>query len=102
MRTAICSSTWTRERQAMIRRLHYTGRIRIHRTDVRLVSREDQGAVSFDAELRLGEYDLPPEALVFIEAYRQTNWMRFPFGTAGAIQPPAPEQRRLREFDSVE
>lgn len=43
---------------------------------------------------------LPPESLVFVEAYRQTVWMRFAWGTVGALQAPA--DRTLAEFDSTE
>ncbi|MGI9088756.1 MAG: hypothetical protein ACR2HH_13610 [Chthoniobacterales bacterium] len=55
---------------------------------------------SFDATLALEEYELPGDALVAIEAYRQTSWMRFDFGTVTAITPPA--DRLLTEFDSPE
>jgi hypothetical protein len=82
----------------MIRRLNYTGRVKIHRRDVRLSTRTDEGPPSFDADLRLTDYELPADALVFVEAYRQTTWMRFPFGTAAVVRPPA--DRRLAEFDS--
>lgn len=82
----------------MIRRLNYTGRIKVHRTDVRLATREVGGALSFDADLRLIDYELPAEALVFVEAYRQTTWMRFSFGTVAAMQPPV--DLWLNEFDS--
>jgi hypothetical protein len=43
---------------------------------------------------------LPDDALVFVEAYRQTSWMRFDFGTAGAVM--APKDCSLTEFDSQE
>ena len=82
----------------MIRRLNYTGRIKIFRSDLRLATREVGGALSFDADLRLIDYELPAEALVFVEAYRQTTWMRFSFGTVAAMQPPV--DRWLHEFDS--
>lgn len=82
----------------MIRRLNYTGRVKINRTDVRLATRIADGTLSFDAALQLTDYELPAEALVFVEAYRQTTWMRFPFGTVAALQPPS--DRELREFDS--
>jgi hypothetical protein len=53
----------------------------------------------FDADLSaLKEYDLPPESLIFVEAYRQTNWMRFSFGQVGAITPA--KNRDLSQFDS--
>ncbi len=84
----------------MIRRLNYTGRIKIHRSDIKLATREANGAFSFDASLKLIDYELPAEALVFVEAYRQTTWMRFPFGTVANLQPPA--NRELNEFESVE
>ncbi|MBI2949003.1 MAG: hypothetical protein HYY23_15285 [Verrucomicrobia bacterium] len=86
----------------MIRRLNYTGRIKIRRGDVRLTTREVDGVWAFDADLRLKDYELPADALVFVEAYRQTSWMRFPFGTVAAIHAPPLEKRRLIEFDSVE
>ncbi len=86
----------------MIRRLNYTGRIKIHRNDVRLATCEVDGCWRFDADVRLKDYELPAEALVFVEAYRQTTWMRFPFGTVASIQAPLPEKRRLSEFDSAE
>lgn len=86
----------------MIRRLNYTGRIKIHRTDVSLATREEAGTLCFDANLRLRDYELPAEALVFVEAYRQTTWMRFPFGTVANLQPPPPEKRLLTEFDSAD
>ena len=83
----------------MIRRFNYTDRLRIRRSDVRIVLREEDGKLEFDADLRaLADYDLPPDSLVFIEAYRQTNWMRFPFGQLGAILPGA--NRVLSQFDS--
>lgn len=84
----------------MIRRLNYTGRIKIHRTDLKLATHEGNGAFSFDAKLHLIDYELPAEALVFVEAYRQTVWMRFPFGTVANLQPP--ENLMLSEFESVE
>jgi hypothetical protein len=85
----------------MIRRFNYTDRLRIRRADVRIVLREEEGQLKFDADLHaLAEYDLPPESLVFVEAYRQTNWMRFNFGQVGAISPD--KNRTLHLFDSPE
>lgn len=85
----------------MIRRFNYTNRIRIHRSDVRITIREDDGKPAFDADLSaLADYDLPLESHIFVEAYRQTNWMRFSFGQVGAITPA--KDRRLSEFDTAE
>lgn len=84
-----------------IRRMNYTGRKKIKREDVKILLHVlPDGGLTFDAELRLKDYKLPADALVFVEAYRQTIWMRFPYGTAGAIVPlPG---RRLSEFGSPE
>lgn len=85
----------------MIRRFNYTHRIRIRRKDIRIQLRQENGQLSFDADLRaLADYDLPPESYVFVEAYRQTNWMRFDFGQVGALTPQ--KDRILAQFDSPE
>jgi hypothetical protein len=83
----------------MIRRFNYTDRIRIHRKDVRITLREEAGKFTFDADLSaLSEYELPSNSFVFVEAYRQTNWMRFDFGLVGAITPAT--QRDLSQFET--
>jgi len=82
----------------MIRRFNYTDRLRILREDVQVELKQNGENFSFDAKLDLADYDLPEDALVFVEAYRQTSWMRFDYGTVGAITPPA--DRGLSEFDS--
>ncbi len=83
------------------RRLNYTGRQRIARGHVRITARERPDAPpTFDVAMRLQSYRLPPDARVSIEAYRQTRWMRFDFGTAGGIIPPL--DRSLSEFDSLD
>jgi hypothetical protein len=85
-----------------IRRLNFTGRKRISREHVRIALHEKAGeTATFDADLGgLKEYKLPDDALVFVEARLQTRWMRFPFGTVGAITPSS--DRRLTEFDSID
>ena len=82
-----------------IRRLNYTGRKRIKREDVSILLHDNPAM--FDADLtRLAEYALPKDAFVFVEARLQTRWMRFKYGTVGAITPDP--DRRLTEFDSAE
>lgn len=84
-----------------ISRLNYTGRKRISRKNARVkVNQRDDEVPTFDVELSLQEYRLPDNALVFVEAYQQTRWMRFPFGKAGSIVPPS--DLRLTEFESTE
>lgn len=84
----------------MLRKFNYTNRIRILHEDARFSLRPEGGKWSFDASLNLEPYELPADALVFVEAYRQTTWMRFNFGTIDNCTPP--DERLLSEFDSPE
>lgn len=85
----------------MIRKFNYTDRVKIKRDDVsiNLVMKNDQNW--FDADLSKltdTDYELPNESLVFLEAYRQTNWMRFDFGNIENLIPP--KNLHLRLFDT--
>jgi hypothetical protein len=83
----------------MIRRINFTGRKKILREDVRISVRPDaDGFLTFDASVNLREYGLPDDGQVFIEAYRQTTLMRFPYGTVVAPQPARNLPLRLTEF----
>lgn len=83
----------------MIRRINYTGRKRITRDHVSVVVHSGaSGPARFDAKIQLEDYSLPKEATVSVEAYRQTGWMRFDFGTVYELIPS--ENRELTEFDS--
>lgn len=85
----------------MIRKFNYTDRIRIRRNDISITLQENHGGNSIDADLsKLSAYGLPADSLVFLEAYRLSNWMRFSFGTVGKITPP--KHPRLTRFDSME
>jgi hypothetical protein len=69
----------------VIKRINYTGRIRILREDVRIYVTQEAGSPAvFRAELRLDDYGLPPDAAIRIEAYRGTTWAGFNLGTVGA------------------
>ncbi len=85
----------------MLRRLNYTGRKRLKRRDcaIELVRDPDSG-LTFTARLSLAGYGLPPEARVFVDAYRQMTLTRFDFGRVDRLEPPA--DRTLREFGSGE
>lgn len=84
-----------------IRRINSTGRKKILREDARFFIRPDSdGVLTFDATLDLADYALPKEAQVFVEAYRQTSFMRFPHGTVAAPQSPRDVSRRLSQFTS--
>ena len=82
----------------MIRRYNYTGRKTINRSNATVLIEDDP--LRFQAALSLGDYNLPADAKVFVEAYRQTNWMRFEFGTVGNVQ--ACGDLRLADFDTRE
>lgn len=84
----------------MLRRLNYTKRKRIRREDARITIRKEKNGNVFDVALRLANYELPGEGRVFVEAYRQAQYMRFDFGQVGAVR--IPEDRLLRDFDSGE
>jgi hypothetical protein len=64
----------------MPRRINWTGRSRISRSDV-LIRVVESSPPHFTVEVQLGSYGLPPESLVVIEAYRGLLWRRFDFGT---------------------
>lgn len=83
----------------MKRTINFTERTTIFHEDARIsLARHSDGACTFDASLNLSEYGLPYDANLYIEAYRQTRWMRFAWGTVG--EPLAAADRVLREFDS--
>ncbi|MEW6286710.1 MAG: hypothetical protein AB1509_10825 [Chloroflexota bacterium] len=83
----------------MIRKLNYTDRVRIKREDIVIKLLKNDGQNWFDADFsRLINYGLPSESLLFVEAYRLTNWMRFNFGCVGSVVPP--KDRHLKFFDS--
>lgn len=80
------------------RRLNHTDRQRIRLEDARIsLLSPEAGLTEFSAVLRLKEYGFPDEALVVVEAQRQTSVMRFDFGTISYIRPP--ETCTLDEFE---
>jgi hypothetical protein len=84
-----------------IRRINSTGRKKLLRQDVTIfVSQDPEGVLTFDATLNLADYELPGDAKVFLEAYRQRTFMRFDYGTVQSPQSVADQSRRLVEFSS--
>lgn len=81
-----------------IRRLNFTRRHRIVRDDVQIVLHDRTTPPTFHASLKLERYGFPPDARVFVEAYRQTTVLRFDFGTVSV--PAQPAHSSLEEFDS--
>lgn len=84
----------------MISRINRTGRRRIHLRDIALQLREAerQEAPIFDLDLRLDDYDFPPEARVRVEAWRGNASQRWDFGTVGRLAPPPESDRRLTDL----
>lgn len=83
----------------MARRFNYTNRKRITRDHAIVTLREDEQGLYFDVDLNLSSYGLDSQAHVFVEAYRRTDWMRFPYGRVGLLAAPPLDQRRLTQFD---
>lgn len=80
------------------RRLNFTQRRRIKRDHAQIKLRDckDGDRKTFDVALDLAKYGLPPDARVIVEAYRQTAFQRFDFGTVG--RPDPPDTRLPNEF----
>jgi YD repeat-containing protein len=83
-----------------VRTINYTGRKHLRHEDARITLREDKDGHAFDASLHLEKYDLPDGSRVYVEAYRQTRYMRFDFGRIGAIHDP--DDRHLTDLDSID
>lgn len=98
MRGAISSSASSM--QTMLRKLNFTERAKIPRTNVRVtLRRDDDGTLVFDPQLAIDGLAVVPTARVFIEAYYRTSFMRFDCGSVAAFAPP--ENRRLTEIDGT-
>lgn len=74
----------------MPQRLNWTERRRIRRTDALIAVDRSSQPASFTATLLLSDYDLPMDARVVLEAYRQTTWRRFDYGTVALPRPTVP------------
>ena len=84
-----------------IRRINFTGRRRLHMDDVDIEIHDGTTPPQFRiTKLELDSYDLPSDALVCVEAYRQTSYMRFACGAVEGLQ--IGDGRMLEEFDSPE
>ena len=70
----------------MRRTLNFTGRIRISQSDISI--QVSGSPLGFVAERRLDAYDLPPDAVVYLEAYRAPSYMRFDWGTVAHPRAP--------------
>ena len=84
----------------MLRTLNFTGRRKIPREAAQItLHREADGGVTFEADLRLDDFEFPTHAQIFVEAFFKTNTERFAWGTVGERQVPA--DRRLRRLGAA-
>ena len=84
----------------MLRKLNFTERAKIPKTQVRVTLRRDgDGVLVFESQLSFDGIDVAPAARVFIEAYYRTSFMRFDCGSVAAFSPP--HDRRLTEIDGT-
>ena len=60
---------------------NFTGRKKIRSKDVTILTFVKEGTLTFTVDLDLVAYNLPDKSALFIEAYRQSSWMRFALGT---------------------
>lgn len=83
----------------MSRRLNYTGRRKIRRTDARisLQPAKDGEPPIFDLALDLSRYDFPPDAQVRVEAWRGPAVQRWGIGTVATFEALAHAENRLSE-----
>jgi hypothetical protein len=83
----------------MLRKLNFTERTRIPGAASSFeLHREHDGILAFDAKLDLSAIAAPSGARVYIEAQYRTSYMRFDYGSIGALV--IPENRRLTDIDS--
>jgi hypothetical protein len=79
----------------VIRRLNYTGRKSIRRSQVTVRLRQIEAGYDFAVEFDPGAFRFPPEARIYVEAYNAASYMRFDFGTVGEFK--TPRDTRLTE-----
>jgi hypothetical protein len=85
---------------AMLRKLNFTERARMPRSNVRVTLRRDAaGTLVFDPRLSFEGVAVPPSTRVFVEAYYRTSFMRFDCGSVENFAPP--DDRRLTDIEST-
>jgi hypothetical protein len=87
-----------------IRKLNYTNRqkLKLEHVAINVPQPSQLTPPVFSATLDLSTYKLPPEASVFVEAYRSTAYQRFDFGTIASPKTLTPDDRTLRDFGTAE
>lgn len=80
----------------MIRRLNYTGRIKLQRNRIDVALLKDSEGPYFQASIDLKGLKLPPNAKVYVEPNFKGFYQRFSFGTVEQLS--APKDTRLNEL----
>ncbi len=81
------------------RRIHFTGRRRLTTQDVRISLYNEAVPLAFEIpHFSLKRHDLPGDALVRVEAYRQSTYMPFDLGTVANVRLPG--HLALTEFNT--
>src|SRR4051794_35937324 len=84
----------------MLRKLNFTERARMPRSNVRGTLRRDaDGTLVFDPRLSFDGVGVPPSTRVFVEAYYRPSFMRCDCGAVENFAPP--DDRRLTDIDST-
>jgi len=82
----------------MQKTINYTGRRKILRSELQIKMVENDAAtLEFDVDFSLKRDNLPDDATIYIEAYKNNTNQRFHFGTVGHIVKP--ENRQLDRID---
>lgn len=85
----------------MIRRINFTGRIKIPSKMVKItLTRRGKDIHSFNSTIDLSELDLPENGKVYVEAYQRSVIRRYDFGTVKEIE--AQEPTELDFFENPE
>ncbi len=78
--------------------INHTGRRKILRSELQINVKELDGCTpEFDVDFSLNTDNLPADATIYIEAYKNNTNQRFHFGTVGCIVKP--ENRMLDQID---
>lgn len=72
----------------MIRKFNYTGRKKIPVNAINIRTFKSSGLHYFIANVDLRKYGFPADAKIYLEAYYNTNYQRFYYGTVGAPETP--------------
>jgi len=83
-----------------MRKFNYTGRQKINRDNIDLRIQENGETFTFFAAIDTSNLKLPPDANIFIEAYFQTDWMRFKLGTVSNQY--LPHNTVLAQFETIQ